>query len=219
MAKVTTQEKHGSVGPSTFLTSTRYGTVERVRVHPRNPRTLPQQTHRSNVAAVVSAWRHHTEEERASWAALARQMGGRLTGYTTYVSVNITSVRCGLPQLRMAPPTPALGTLTCAGLAVTDTPLVKLVQVSATFAPDKFIVAACAPVSPGVEYVRKSLRVFAVLDGHAAPAADLDLTAAYLARFGAPRAGWRIVVQLTPMQNGFKGQPLQCSAIVTGAGE
>jgi hypothetical protein len=69
-----------------------------------------------------------------------------------------------------------LGTLTCAGLLVEETPLVKLMGVSATFAPDKFLVEACPTVSAGVDYVKKSFRQLLRVEGYAEPAADLDLT-------------------------------------------
>ena len=47
-------------------------------------------------------------------------------------------------------------------------------------------------------------RRIAVIDGHDAPAADLDLTAAYTARFGAPKVGQRVSVLITQMTDGFK---------------
>jgi hypothetical protein len=74
------------------------------------------------------------------------------------VAVSIVRPDTGQPPLAVAQPTPALGTLTCAGLVVEETPLVKLMGVSATFAPDQFLIEACAPVSAGVEYVKKSFR-------------------------------------------------------------
>jgi hypothetical protein len=114
----------------------------------------------------------------------------------------------------VAPPTPALGTLSCAGLVVEETPLVKLTGVSATFAPDQFLVEACAPVSAGVEYVKKSFRQLLTVAGYGELAADLDLTAAYVGRFGAPQAGEKVFVRLRPVKNGFKGEPVQCMAIV-----
>jgi hypothetical protein len=50
--------------------------------------------------------------------------------------------------------------------------------------------------------------------GYGELAADLDLTAAYVKRFGAPQAGEKVFVRLRPVKNGFKGEPVQCVAIV-----
>lgn len=214
MATITTTSKSGSVGPSTFATSTRYGTVERVRVKPRNPRSPAQQRHRTIVKAVAGDWRRLSEAERTSWKALARQLPGRLSGYGVYARVNITRVHCGQPRVAVAPPTPALGTLSCAGLVVAATPLVKVTGLSATCAPDKLLIEACGPVSAGVDYVNEDFCQLTVVDGFAEPAADLDLTVAYVARFGAPRAGEKVFVRLRPVKDGFKGEPVQCVAIV-----
>jgi hypothetical protein len=218
MAIVITQPKSGSVGPSTFATSKRYGTVERARVKPRNPRTPAQQDHRTVVKATVRHWRELTEAERAGWRALGRQLPKELTGYTAYVSVNVTLQRWRLPRLEAAPPTPAFGTLSCTGLVVEDTPLVKVLGVSDTFAPDKFIVAASAPVSAGIADISRAFRELTIVDGHAGPAVDLDLTAVYVARFGVPPAGQRVVVRLIPVKDGFEGEPVECGAIAAARG-
>lgn len=217
MAKVITQQKSGSVGPSTFQSS-RNGLIERARVRPLNPRTLAQQNHRSIVASVSSGWRGLTDAGRAGWTALGSQLSEPLTGEQAYNKINILLAGCGLPTLAAAPPLPELGILVCTGLVAEDTPLVRLTQVSNTVAPDAYILEACPPLSPGITYVTKLFRRLAVLPGQGGLAADLDLTAAYTARFGAPAAGQRVVVRITAMKHGFKSAPLQFRTLVTAHG-
>jgi hypothetical protein len=55
----------------------------------------------------------------------------------------------------------------------------------------------------------------------AAPVAapiDLELTEVYFARFGRLPVGTRVFVRLTLMTDGFKGAPLQVSALVQAGG-
>lgn len=216
MAIISTQQKSGSVGPSTFVSSP-YGLVERQRVVPCNPRTPAQEVHRGFVAAMASRWRELSAAQRAGWRALAAQLPGHLSGCNAYVKVNVTRLHCALATEDTAPPPPSFGILICTGLLAEAIPLVKLTGVTATVAPDAFVIEACKPLSPGVEYVEKRFRQVLVVPGHAGPGADIDLTAAYVARFGAPRVGRRLFVRLSAMKDGFKDRPVQVDAIV-GAG-
>jgi hypothetical protein len=217
MAKVITQQKHGSVGPSTFQ-STRHGTIERQRVRPIDPKTARQLDHRGLVLAVARQWGHLTDEQRAGWTDLTGRLAGQLAGQQAYVKINVTLAKCGLPQLEVAPPIPALGVPTCAGLVVDDTPRVHLTQVSGVAGADKLLIDACAPLGQGVGYVKNLWRRLTAMTAPVGTPADLDLTATYVGRFSAPQAGQRVFVRLMAMKNGMKGTALQLSAIVTAHG-
>jgi hypothetical protein len=213
MARTLTDQRHGSVGPVVYQGG-RYGTIARARVTPINPRTINQQNARSILAAVASEWRGLTDAVREAWKALAFQMPGKLTGFQAYVQLNATLVTCGLPKKEEPPVMPAFGIISCEQLSVDDTPLVTLKGVTDTLAPDKFIIEAARPVSQGISNVNTNFRALDIIAGHAAPAADLDLTEPYTARFGTPKLGQRVSVRITPMKDGFKGIPLAYSAIV-----
>ena len=217
MAKAKFVQKSGSLGASVFQGS-RNGTIERQRVIPTNPQTNRQLNARSVLAAVASEWRGLTDATRAAWAALAEQMPGNPDGFQAYVHVNATLVSCGLPKLEDPPDLPAFGILSCTGLVADDTPTVQLTQVASTVAPDKFVIEAVPPQRQGRMSVQSKYRRLATVAGHAAPAADIDLTAAYLATFGAPKPGSRIFVRIAPMKDGFKGFPLAFNAIVAAHG-
>lgn len=217
MAKTLTEQRHGAIGPVVYQGG-RYGTVARARVTPINPRTNAQQNARSILATVASEWRGLTDAQRESWKALASQMPGNKTGFQAYVEINATLVTCGLAKQEDPPLIPAFGIMGSTGLTVDDTPTITLLQLTNTVAPDKFLVEAAPPVSQGIDNVNASFRLIQVAAGHAAPAADLDLTAAYTAKFGAPVAGQRVTVRVTAMKDGFKGIPLAYSKIcVAGA--
>ena len=61
------------------------------------------------------------------------------------------------------------------------------------------------------------LRLLTVLAGCGTPAADVDLTAAYVGRFGRPLAGQQVVVRVTGIERGFRGVAMTYSQIC-GAG-
>jgi hypothetical protein len=172
---------------------------------PHNPRTLPQQTQRGYLASISAHWRELTDEARETWRALGRALRGQPTGHQVYCQVNMTLVRCGLPQVQTAPDWPGFGLLTCAGLVADDTPQVKLLQVGSTLAAQRLLISATAPLSPGLDNPQRGYRQVAIVPGPTPRAADLDLTAVYLARFGRLDPGRRIFVRLTEMSNGFQG--------------
>jgi hypothetical protein len=217
MAKIIAPQKSGSVGTSTFQL-TRQGLVERQRTIPLDPETPRQLTQRGRTAGVASQWRALTEAQRAGWRALGSQLPGQLSGYHAYLQVNVTRLAGGLLQLEAAPPLPSFGILVTTGLVADDTPRVKLLQVSATVAPERFLVEATPPLSAGLGCVKKLFRRVTSLPGHAGPGVDLDLTAAYLERFNAPQAGQRLWMRLVALTNGLKGTPVQLDVIVAPHG-
>ena len=217
MALVPFVQKSGAVGPTVYQGS-RHGTVERIRTMPTNPNTRYQQNVRSVMAAVASEWRGLTDEVRAGWKALASQMPGNLTGFQAYVQINATLVNAGKPKLEEPPEIPAFGITTAPGLAADDAPSIKLNQLACTVAPDSFIIQAAPPLLAGRSSFGAAWRNLQVLPGHAAPAADVDLTAAYTARFGQLKAGQRIGVRVFAMKDGFKGVPLAFETLITAAG-
>jgi hypothetical protein len=213
MAKHNSPQKHGSVGNSTFQGGP-YGLIERQRVEPRNPRTLAQQNIRSRVKSFAGKWRELSEAQRTGWRALASQRPTRLGGCQLYIGLNVVCANCGLPQLEAAPPPPVFGLVVATGLVADDTPTVRLTQMTATVAPERFIVDASPPLSAGILKVGRRWRQLTVVRGHAGPGVDLDMTAAYVARFGAPQAGQRLFVRLSAMSNGFRDAPVQFETIV-----
>lgn len=214
MAKVDAPLKNGSVGLSTFL-STSHGLIERRRVlRPRNPRTLAQQTVRGMVGSFATEWRGLDDATRAGWRALASQLPGHLAGCHAFIKVNVTRAHCGLPHLTVAPVLPVFGRLLCTGLVADASPSLTLTGLSATVAPEVFIVEATPPLSAGISFVGRRWRYLSAVPGHGGAGADVELTGAYLVRFIAPKAGQRVFVRLSAMTNGIRAESVELNTLV-----
>jgi hypothetical protein len=211
MAKIRDIQRTGSIGPI-VTQGGRFGQIQRQRVTPINPKTTRQQTQRGILASVVSEWRGLTDAVRDAWEALAAQISGNLTGAMCYAKINATRVTCGQAKLETPPLPPAFGILSATGLTVNDTPLIKLVSLADTVAPDKFMIFATPPVSQGINNLNASFRLLSVVAGHDT-AADVDLTDAYVAKFGAPQITQRLAVRISPVKDGFKGIPFEFTGI------
>jgi len=80
-------------------------------VRPRNPRTPEQQSHRSNLRAVLRRWRTLTPEQRAAWCIATankyfvtetgRQV--RFNGYNFVASLNTRRADLDLAQFDLPP--------------------------------------------------------------------------------------------------------------------
>jgi len=210
MARSPFNTNRGSVG-GVVTQGGRFGPIQRERVTPVNPQTLFQQNQRAILAAVASEWRGLDPGQRAAWKALAAQMPGNITGFQAYVKINATRVTCGQAKLEDAPVIPAFGIMTCSGLTSAGG-VVTLNDVADTVAPDKFMIEATPQSSQGIENRNAGFRLITVVAGAAGPA-DIDISAAYAARFGDLVADEEIAVRISAVKDGFKGVPLRFSAI------
>ena len=107
----------------------RNGQVVRNRITPANPKTPPQTSQRSILAAVSARWRTLTDGQRTSWssAALSHQtkprlgMSGPLTGEQLFCRINAVLQTFGQVQLDMAPAYPVFPDLAPQNLVITNT--------------------------------------------------------------------------------------------------
>ncbi len=213
MAKSPFNTNRGSVG-GTVTQGGRFGPIQRERVKPINPQTERQQTQRNIFATVASEWRGLTELQRNGWDALAAQVGGNLTGSQLYTRVNSTRVTCGQAKLEDAPALPAFGILTIGALVADNSAqTVILNNVAVTVVPDKFMVFAAAPVSAGIRNRNAAFRLIKTINGAAGPA-NIDMSAEYLAKFGAIAEGQRIAVLIKQIKDGFAGVPFKAETLV-----
>jgi hypothetical protein len=103
-------EKLGKVG-HTVYGKNRHGQTCYALVNPTNPRTALQQANRHHFGALGPGWGRLLDEQRALWAADARnhRTHGRpgrhapQTGFQRYMSVNAKRARQGLPPLEVPP--------------------------------------------------------------------------------------------------------------------
>jgi hypothetical protein len=164
-------------------------------VCPRNPRTPEQQTHRSNLRAVLRRWRTLTPEQRAAWCIAAasksfvtetgRQL--RFNGYNFFASLNTRRADLGLPQFDLPPAEPVFGPNPVTGLEVTSTGGRITLKLRVPSPPAKYtLVQGAKPVRTAVRCVQH----YPFL-GLLPPPKDgwSDITELYVARFGVPKPG------------------------------
>jgi len=209
--------KRGRKG-SVIYSETRHGKVARAYVPPRNPRTVQQQDHRSNIRTVSGRWHTLTLEQRAAWRAFAanryfvneegRQV--RLNGYNFFVSLNTRRADLGLSQFDAPPAEPVFS----------PNPVDESV---ATFTGGKFtlklrvpgptaqytLVQGAAPVRSAVRYVHH----FPFL-GLLPPPKDgwSDITDLYVARYGVPKANQAIWIRTCQHIDGWIDVPKKLRA-------
>ena len=120
-------EARNKIG-SVVASANKDGNYFRAKVTPRNPRTQAQQMVRSLFTINSQAWRELTDEQRAGWTALAKQvtlhdsLGNKYapSGQQLYVSCKSNGATVGLIVPDDAPAVPD-GAIDITGLAVVAT--------------------------------------------------------------------------------------------------
>ncbi len=220
--KISSIPKSGRKGSVVYL-NTRYGKVVRQYVCPRNPRTYEQQTHRSNLLAVLRRWRTLTPEQRAAWCIAAAnksfviEMGRqvRFNGYNFFASLNTRRADLDLPQFDLPPAEPVFGPNPVAKFVVTSTGGQITLKLRVPSQPAQYtLVQGAKPVRTGVRCVQH----FPFL-GLLPPPKDSwsDITELYVARYGVPKAGTAIWIRTCQHIDGWTDVPKVARARVPAA--
>jgi len=185
-----------------------YGAYMRQRVTPINPKTVAQGAVRSSLAAASQAWSSLTDAQRLVWAShvdnfkKTNNIGDSvtLTGFNLFVSLNRNATVIGA-----APLTAFVGyekpaaVLTLSGTISHAPEKLEIAFTPAIPAADKWVVYATRPVSEGKNFVKSEFRQIYVMDS--ADVTPMDLTAAYVALFGAiPQSGEACFVKIRPIK-------------------
>jgi hypothetical protein len=207
----------GSVG-ETVTYQSRFGTIRRQKVIPRDPRTALQLDRRSAFQRARRFWGTLTDEQFLAWNALARSrrtqpvlgQSSALSGYELSVQVNVHQATLGLPMLSTPSPVPIFPTNPVAGLVVAKTGRNVSLKLSLSAQPVQYIaVLGARPQSPGVTYVDH----YSLLGLLPAPEDSLsDITDIYLAKFSLLPAGTRIFIRTVQQINGWRDLPQTVSA-------
>lgn len=221
-------EASGTVGGAVYAKN-RGGNYIRARVVPVQPRTPAQVAVRAAFTSASKAWGTLTDVARAGYTSLASSITLRdsignafkPTGDQLFVSLSQTLTALGKPTV-IVPPSGvdaviALGTLTVVASVAGGTggtnQLTVLVQTNT--ATQNILVRASGQVSAGRSFFGRSQyrQVSALL--HPSAAAK-DITAAYVAKFGALHLGQKLSLSLVPCSdNGFQGSESKANVIVT----
>lgn len=202
----------------------RAGAYVRNKVTPVNPQTVAQVLKRSQFTGLSQAWRGLTEAQRLSWASQVEgykktDIFGDLrtpSPLNLYMRLNGNLLAINQPTIAVAPipgTTPTITELTLTA-DVSDTELEFDPGVLAVPAGTSWLVEATPGVSAGKNFVKSEFRVIAVLP--AASVTPYNAWADFVAIFGAPVAGQKVFVRVTPITNatGLRGQAISASAIV-----
>lgn len=203
----------------------RSGSYFRTKVTPVNPQTSFQNAVRSRLANFSAEWRTLTQAQRDAWNAAVVNFsqtnifgdGVNPTGKNLYTALNGNLSNIGEANI-LVPPTP---------VAVVESSISAISFEDATVAADvtltldavdpgqHYLVFASAPTSPGVGFFKNRLRQIAVHDGQTGT--SVDVTAAYVAKFGNPIAGQKAGFKIVPIDNttGQAGVGASDTAIAT----
>jgi hypothetical protein len=200
---------------------TRYGQVRRRYAVPRDPHSPAQVRIRSAFGRVVARWRALKEEQRAAWKLATENVYSRtrlgqrglLSGYLFFIKINSALAYQGTPLVDTPPARVDFDENPVGPLVATNTDGVIDLKLSVPSAPaTPVLVMATGPRSAGVTFA-KHFTILGVLPP--AEAGYSNITAMYLARYGAPKPGMRIFVRTRQVLNGWEDISKQTTAIVT----
>jgi hypothetical protein len=197
-----------------------FGQISRTLAIPANPRTDAQMSVRDNLSRVAAKWRTLTETQRAEWVATATAVkstsrlgqSGALSGFQLFTKINCTLAQFGQEQVLTPPLRPQFADLAPQSLAITNTAGVVALKLTCPTSPgENTIVRGSKPVSQGVG-VCKDFRILGTCPTPVQGSADI--TSLYTARYGAPKAGTKVYVQVNQIVEGWESLPRTYSAIV-----
>jgi hypothetical protein len=202
---------------------TRYGQSRRPFVPAKDPKTPVQLRMRALLARIAARWRTLTDEQRALWIAIAREVlsrsrtgqSGALTGCQLFTKINFNLAIVGEEQVTEPPPRPRFRKNPVGALTITNTRAKIALKLKVSGTPAQpIIVLGYPPVSGGVSFARD----FTILGLLPVPVGGVsDITELYVARYGVPPVGKRLLIRTRQQIDGWEDLPEQTTAIVPAA--
>jgi hypothetical protein len=197
-----------------------FGQISRTLAIPTNPRSPAQMAVRDNLSRVAASWRKLTEPQRVEWMAAASDVksnsrlgqSGALSGFQLFAKLNCTLAQFGGDPVDTPPLRPQFEDLAPKSLIITNTAGVVALKLTCPTSPgENTIVRGSKPVSQGVQVCR-DFRILGICPTPTAGASDI--TGLYTTRYGAPKAGTKVYVQVNQFVDGWESLPRTYSAIV-----
>ena len=185
-----------------------FGQISRTLAIPANPRTAAQMTVRDNLSRVAAKWRALTEPQRVEWMEAATAVkstsrlgqNGNLSGFQLFAKINCTLAQFGEAQVETPPLRPQFPDLAPSDLVITNTGGVVALKLTCEGDPgENTIVRGSKPLSQGIGGC-KDFRILGMCPAPAAGAANI--TGLYTARYGVPKAGTKVYVQVNQVVDG-----------------
>jgi hypothetical protein len=199
---------------------TRFGQSRRKLVVQHDPKTPYQLRNRFLLGQTAARWRTLTDQQRFLWilAASAIQsrprenQSGALLGHQLFTKINFNLVITGQPQVDEPTERPLFDSNPVGALTITNNGGEFRLMLSVSATPTQPIVVLGYPaISAGAMFARDFVILGllpAAVDGFS------DITDLYVARYGVPPVGKRLLIRTRPQINGWEGTPLQTTAIV-----
>lgn len=183
-------DARGKLGGQVF-SKNRSGAYIRTKVTPVNPQTASQSRVRSMLALLSSNWNTLTAENRNSWNSAVEawqttDIFGDIkkpSGKNLFVKLNINLTNSQQSPVLVAPEKIALPTLSHASASftvATDTLVVGNLPQSAI---GNYVIEATPPLNAGVSFAKNRFRQIGAFP--LASGMQIDVTSAYVAKFGA----------------------------------
>jgi hypothetical protein len=201
----------------------RNGLVRRILVTPANPRSDRQLAVRSLLAQQTRRFDALTDAQQDAWNVAADGyqsrptlgQSGPLTGLQLFVRINCKLGLLGQDPVDAPPVAPQFPNLAPQSLVITNTAGVVAVKLTCpTSAGENTVLRASPPQNSAVRACG-NFRIIgtcpALVQGSA------DITALYVAEFGAVPAGKRLFVRASTMVDGFESLPREWQARVPAA--
>jgi len=202
----------------------RYGQVSRILAIPTNPRSAAQLAARQALSNQAKKWRTLTQAQIAAWntTAGAQQttpedgQSGRMTGLQLFIQVNTVALLTGQPTVSDPPGAVMPVGLPAITLTIANTAgVISIKLATAGTMPAIALVKACPPQSAGVSVCDK-WRILGLCPAVTSGAADI--TALFTAKFGAPKAGTKLFIQVEEVAGYTEEIPSQYEGVVPAAG-
>jgi hypothetical protein len=213
-------EIRGKVG-GTIFSKNKGGAYTKNKVTPSNPQTQKQQAQRSLLTTFSQAWRNLSEAQRTAWKNGAQNFPlVNIFGDVYYLAGNMlyNRLNLNLEKIGQSPisdiPTPE-GTTECLATSLTASATVLDIAISAAVGGGNSVLVRATPgLSAGISNFSNRLRDLEVFGAGAT--SPLDIFASYSAKYGTPKSGQRIGVEIVAVNNttGETGVPTKVSDIV-----
>jgi hypothetical protein len=178
---------------------------------------------RKLLARIAARWRVLTEEQRALWIVVALEVdshprlgqSGSLNGCQLFTKINFNLAIVGADQMDEPPARPEFGKNPVGALLITNTGGRIALNLRVTGAPAQpILVLGYRPISAGARFARD----FHILGLLPVPVGGVsDITDLYVARFGVPPVGRRVLIRTRQQIDGWDDLPVETTAIVPPA--
>ena len=201
----------------------RNGLLRRTLVIPANPRTERQLVVRDLLAQQARRFDALTDVQQDAWNVAANGykstptlgQSGPLTGLQLFTRINCKLGLLGQDSVDLPPASPQFPALAPQALVITNTGGVIAVTLTCPANPGENTVLRASPPQNSAVRACRNFRIIGVCPAPADGSADI--TALYVAEFGAVPLGKRLFVRASTMVDGFESLPREFQARVPAA--